>query len=173
MTKATYSFGCIFFFENPQPMVWGLPYTGGKIPGGRGSALGCALPGVAMKDKGGILLIAERGYELAGDLDGWARENGYQLVRVDNIKDVLMTLQQERVNVLVLDACLPEEMGYESISIIKGLCHKLPIIVAADVNNPELESRIRQKGIFYYHVKSFGLEELMLAITNAMERSSH
>jgi DNA-binding NtrC family response regulator len=125
-----------------------------------------------MKDKGGTLLIAERGYELVGDLQSWARENGHQLICVDNIKDVLMTLQQERVNVLVLDACLPEEIGYEAISIIKGLCHKLPIIVTADENNPELEGRIRQKGIFYYHVKSFGAEELILAISNAMERSS-
>ncbi len=127
---------------------------------------------MAMKDKGGTLLIAERGYELVGDLQTWARENGHQLICVDNIKDVLMTLQQERVNVLVLDACLPEEIGYEAISIIKGLCHKLPIIVTADENNPELEGRIRQKGIFYYHVKSFGAEELILAISNAMERSS-
>jgi len=130
------------------------------------------IPGGAMKDKGGALLIAERGFELVGELDAWARENGHQLTCVNNIKDVLMTLQKGRVNVLVLDACLPEEMGYEAISIIKGLCPKLPIIVTADENNPELESRIRQKGIFYYHVKSFGPDELMLAITNAMERSS-
>jgi DNA-binding NtrC family response regulator len=125
-----------------------------------------------MMDKGGTLLIAERGYEVAGELKAWARENGHQLICVDNIKDVLMTLQQERVNVLVLDACLPEQIGYEAISIIKGLCHHLPIIVTADENNPELEGRIRQKGIFYYHVKSFGPDELMLAISNAMERSS-
>ena len=132
----------------------------------------CLSPGVAMKDKGGTLLIAERGYELVGDLEAWARENGHQLICVDTIKDVLMTLQQARVNVLVLDACLPEQIGFEAISIIKGLSHKLPIIVTADENNPELEGRIRQKGIFYYHVKSFGPDELMLAISNAMERSS-
>jgi len=125
-----------------------------------------------MKEKKGTLLIAERGYELVGELEAWARENGHQLICVDNIKDVFMTLQQERINVLVLDACLPEEMGYEAISIIKGLCHKLPIIVTAEENNPELEGRIRQRGIFYYHVKSFGPDELMLAISNAMERSS-
>ena len=89
-------------------------------------------------DKRGILLIAERGYDLGKDLHTWAHENGHQLICVDNIKDVLMTLQKERVNVLVLDACLPEEMGYEAISIIKGLCHNLPIIVTADENNPEL-----------------------------------
>ena len=127
---------------------------------------------MAIMDKGGTLLVAERGYEVAEDLKDWARQNGHQLISVDTIKDVLMTLQQERVNVLVLDACLPEEIGFETISIIKGLCHHLPIIVTAEENNPELESRIRQQGIFYYHVKSFGPDELMLAISNAMERSS-
>uniref|UniRef100_A0A7V4G6R5 Response regulator n=1 Tax=Desulfobacca acetoxidans TaxID=60893 RepID=A0A7V4G6R5_9BACT len=126
-----------------------------------------------MKDKGGILLIAARDFAVAGDLEGWARQNGHRLVCVDTIKDVLMTLQQERVNVLVLDALFPEELGYETIAIIKGLSHKLPIIITAEENNPQLESRIRQQGIFYYHVRSFGPEDLMLAITNAMERSSH
>lgn len=127
---------------------------------------------MAMMDKGGTLLVAERGSEVAKDVQDWARRNGHQLISVNTIKDVLMTLQQERVNVLVLDACLPEEIGFETIAIIKGLCHHLPIIVTAEENNPELESRIRQQGIFYYHVKSFGPDELMLAISNAMERSS-
>lgn len=120
----------------------------------------------------GTLLIAERGSELSGCLHPWLSEKGHQLIKVDNIKDVLMTLQRERVNVLVMDVGLPEDMGYEAISIIKGLYRKLPIIVTADENNPEQESRIRQKGIFYYHVKSFGIDELMLAISNAMMRSA-
>lgn len=126
-----------------------------------------------MKGRPGTLLIADRSYDLVAQLEAWARENGHRLASVNNIKDVLMTLQRGHVNVLVLDACLPEEMGFEAISIIKGLCPKLPIIVTAAENNPELESQIRQKGIFYYHVKSFGPEELVLAIANAMERSSH
>ena len=63
-------------------------------------------------------------------------------------------------------------MGTEAISIIKSLRRDMPIIVTTDENNPKLESSIRQKGIFYYHVKSFGTDELMLAITNAMARSS-
>jgi DNA-binding NtrC family response regulator len=125
-----------------------------------------------MQGKCGTLLIAECGYELSGGLDPWLSRKGHQMIRVDNIKDVLMTLQNEKISVLLMDVRLPEAMGYEAISIIKGLYRKLPIIVTADENNPERESRVRQKGIFYYHVKSFGMDELMLAISNAMERSS-
>jgi DNA-binding NtrC family response regulator len=122
--------------------------------------------------KCGILLVAELGCDLAGGLSVWAKENGHQLVSVDNLKDLIMTLQKHKVKVLVMDICLPDAMGAEAIPIIKGICQKLPIIVTAEENNPEQESRVRQKGIFYYHVKSFGPEELMLAISNAMQRSS-
>jgi len=125
-----------------------------------------------MSNRCGKLLIAERSLDLAEGLEVWAEENGHQVIRVNNFRDLLITLQKEKVNVLVLDVCLPEGMGYEAISIIKGLYRKLPIIVTADENNPEQESRVRQKGIFYYHVKSFGMDELMLAISNAMVRSA-
>jgi len=125
-----------------------------------------------MKGKCGTLLIAERGCELAQSLNFWAAEQGHRLKAVDNIKDLLMTLQSEKINVLVMNVCLFEDLGYEAISIIKGLDRKLPIIITADENNPEQESRIRQKGIFYYHVNSFGLDDLILAISNAMVRSS-
>ncbi len=120
----------------------------------------------------GTLLIAETAGELAAGLNPWVSETGYQLIKVNNLKDLLVTLQSEKINVLVMDAGLAEGLGYEAISIIKGLHKKLPIIVTADENNPELESCIRQKGIFYYHVKSFGMDELMLAISNALVRSS-
>ncbi len=123
-------------------------------------------------EKCGTLLVAERGCGLAVELSIWARENGHRLLSVDNLKDLIITLQKQKINVLVMDICLPDAMGAEAISIIKGICQKLPIIITAEENNPDLESRVRQKGIFYYHVKSFGVDELMLAISNAMKRSS-
>jgi len=116
------------------------------------------------------LLIAEAGFKLAKALEPWVSEKGYTVKVADNIKDILMTLQSEKINVLVLDVCLAKGMGYDAISIIKGLTRNLPIIVTTEENNPEQESSIRQKGIFYYHVNSFGMEELMLAISNAVMR---
>ncbi len=109
---------------------------------------------------------------MAQSLDCWINEQGHRVKAVNNLKGVLLTLQSEKINVLVMDVRLPEDMGYEAISIIKGLDRKLPIIITADENNPEQESRIRQQGIFYYHVNSFGPDDLILAISNAMVRSS-
>jgi DNA-binding NtrC family response regulator len=118
------------------------------------------------------VLIAESSEDLSATLIPWLTDNGYDVKIVDTIKDVLLTVQGEKIHALVMDVCLPQSMGTEAISIIKSLHRDLPIIITTDENNPELESSIRQKGIFYYHVKSFGLDELMLAISNAMARSS-
>ena len=123
-------------------------------------------------ERSGTLLIAEQGGELAQGLNSWLLEQGHAFKKVDSIKDVLMTIQNEKVKVLVMDVRLPEPMGYEAISIIKGLDRKLPIIITAE-NNPKQEIQVRQKGIFYYHINSFGTDELILAICNAMVRVSH
>ena len=102
-----------------------------------------------MTEKTGTLLIAERGGALSQNLDFWITGQGHRLKTVDNLKGLLMTLQSEKINVLVMDVCLPEDMGYEAISIIKGLDRKLPIIITADENNPEQENHIRQQGDFF------------------------
>ncbi len=44
----------------------------------------------------GTLLIAERGCELAQGLNSWLLEQDHRFKMVDNIKDVLMTIQNER-----------------------------------------------------------------------------
>ena len=118
------------------------------------------------------LMIAESGCRLAKALDPWLADKKYEVKVVDTFKDALMTLQNEKVDALVMDVCLAESMGYEAISILKGTSRNLPIIITTEQNNPEQESSIRQKGIFYYHVRSFGMDELILAISNAMTRSS-
>ncbi|HBD08827.1 MAG TPA: hypothetical protein DCZ69_11250 [Syntrophobacteraceae bacterium] len=124
-----------------------------------------------MVQKCPTLMIAEPGSGLATALHPWAAEKGYEMKVVDNIKDALMTLQTEKIHVLVMDVCMAQAMAYEAISIIKGLCRHLPIIITTEENNAEQESTIRQKGIFYYHVTSFGMEELIMAISNALARS--
>jgi DNA-binding response OmpR family regulator len=74
-----------------------------------------------MAERCGRLLIAECGCELSQGLSSWLAEQGHQCKAVDNIKGVLMTLQNEKIDVLVMDARLPEDKGYEAISIIKGM----------------------------------------------------
>ena len=114
-----------------------------------------------------IILFAGPKESTSKELYPFLKEKGYRLIVLKNLKETLLTLQDQRVDALVLDAALLEEdCGF--ISVIKGIEKDLPIIVCAESNTPELESKIRKQKIFYYHIKSFGIEDLEMAVSNAV-----
>jgi DNA-binding NtrC family response regulator len=123
-------------------------------------------------EKVGTILIAD---PEIGFLFDWARileEEGYQVFTTARGSQAIQIIQEEKVDLLIMEADFPEIKAYEAIPIIKGVDPNLPIIITATHNTPELEAQIRRRPIFYYHVKSFGPEELRLAIRNAMERQA-
>jgi DNA-binding NtrC family response regulator len=118
-------------------------------------------------EKEKIILFAEPNDTTSAALHAFFLEKGYQLIVTNTLKETLLTLQDQAVDALVLDAALLEEdCGF--ISVIKGIEKDLPIIICSDSNTPELESKIRKQKIFYYHIKSFGIEDLEMAIENAV-----
>ena len=68
---------------------------------------------------------------------------------------------------LVMDINLPEMRGYEAVPILKNLDPKLRIIMTTKKNTKHLEAKAREQDIFYYFIKSFGKEELRLALKSA------
>jgi DNA-binding NtrC family response regulator len=114
-----------------------------------------------------IILFADPEGATSGNLRSMLRERGCRLIVTKTLKETLLVLQHERVEALVLDSSLLEE-ECEFISVIKGIEKNLPIIISAESNTPELESKIRKQKIFYYHIKSFGIEDLEMALSNAL-----
>ncbi|MDY6973349.1 MAG: hypothetical protein SV775_13625 [Thermodesulfobacteriota bacterium] len=113
------------------------------------------------------ILIAEPAEMISLELQPFLTDIGFRIIQSWTLKETLLTLQNQIVDVLVLDAALlGEDSGF--ISIIKGIEQNLPIIICAETNTPEFESRIRQQRIFYYHIKSFGTQDLEMAISNAI-----
>ncbi|MDZ7698765.1 MAG: hypothetical protein U5R49_18175 [Deltaproteobacteria bacterium] len=113
------------------------------------------------------ILVAEKERKLSTSLREFSDYKGYALLKAVNLREMLLMLQEERVDVLVLDADLLEE-DYGFLSVIKGMEKDLPLIICAESNTPELESEIRRQRIFYYHINSFGMEDLQVAISNAI-----
>ena len=117
-------------------------------------------------------ILKELGIRKDGQvLVGFAAENNIEIIQASSLKGTLLKMQEQSMDVLILDADLLEE-DCDFISIIKGMEQNLPVIICAGANTPEFESRVRQKGIFFYHLKSFGTQDLELAIGNAIAKSS-
>jgi DNA-binding NtrC family response regulator len=118
-------------------------------------------------DKDKIILFAEPIETDSQELYISLNKQGYKTITANTLKETLLTLQGQRVDTLVLDAALLEEdCGF--ISVIKGMEKDLPIIICSSSNTPELETKIRQQRIFYYHIRSFGTQDLEMAISNAV-----
>ena len=121
---------------------------------------------------GKTILIAEPTETLSEELRPFLAETDLNLIQRLTVKETLMTLQNMSVDVLLLNSSLLEEdCGF--ISIIKGIAEDLRIIICAENNTPEFESKARQQRIFYYHIKSFGTQDLEMAISNAINYSPH
>lgn len=117
------------------------------------------------------ILFAEPSGTLMTELQPFLIDRGVSAIRANTQKETLLMLQNQSVHVMVLDADLLED-DCEFISIVKGMEQDLPIIVCAETNTPEFETKVRQKRIFYYHIKSFGIQDLEMAISNAILRVS-
>ena len=114
-----------------------------------------------------IVLLAEPVGVNSLEFRSSLEKKGYTTITVKTLKETLLTLQSQRVDALVLDSSLLiEDCGF--ISVIKGIEKDLPVIVCSEKNTPELESNIRQQGIFYYHLISFGSRDLEMDVSNAV-----
>jgi DNA-binding NtrC family response regulator len=98
-------------------------------------------------------------------------KEGYRTEKAAGLNEVFNSLQREKIDVLILDVKMPEMKGYDAIPLIRGITPDLPIIMTTEENSPELEYQVRHQGVFYYHIKSFGYEDLKLAVQNAVKRS--
>jgi DNA-binding NtrC family response regulator len=113
------------------------------------------------------ILVAEPFDGLISELREFLNTKEFMALSVKTLKETLLTLQAQRVDALILDAALLEEdCGF--ISIIKGMEPGLPIIICSETNTPEFESKVRKERIFFYHIKSFGIQDLEMAISNAV-----
>lgn len=112
------------------------------------------------------IIIAEPEEALTRELEVFFYHRGYDMLPVHTLKDILLTLQSQKVRLVVLDVELLDDWDF--LKIIKGMEGELPIIVCSEHNTPELEKKVRKSGIFYYHIKSFGIDDLKMAISNAV-----
>lgn len=117
------------------------------------------------------ILIVEPDQKLAKKIYLIFRKEGFVANITERASEAIRNIQNEHVSVLILDIGIKDMAWEEAIPIIKGLDPDLPIIITATNNTPELEASILRQKPFYYHVKSFGTEELILAVQNAIEKS--
>jgi len=103
------------------------------------------------------------------DLAQYLRAENYYIETGKNLSEAIKKISEGVFSCLIMDVDLPEMKGYEAVSILKNLDPRLKIIITTRKNSKRLEAKSRQQDIFFYFIKSFGRDELKLAINSAFD----
>jgi DNA-binding NtrC family response regulator len=101
------------------------------------------------------------------DLAQNLRAENYYIETGKNLSEAIKKISEGVFSCLVMAIDLPEMKGYEAVSILKNLDPRLKIIITTRKNSKRLEAKAREQDIFFYFIKSFGQDELKMAINNA------
>jgi DNA-binding NtrC family response regulator len=113
------------------------------------------------------ILVIDPNTKIRKDLETFLKNENYYVETGRGLTEAIKKIFQGYFDCLILDVNLPEMKGYEAVSILKNLDPKIKIIMTAEKNTKRLEARVREQDIFFYFIKSFGKDELKLAIKNA------
>ena len=116
------------------------------------------------------VLIVEPDPHMSEKLYQIFRKERFVVSLTERVSEAIRKIQEEHFSVLILDVGVKDMVWSEAIPIVRGLDAHLPIIMTSDHNTPELEASILKHRAFYYHVKSFGTEDLILAVRNAIDK---
>lgn len=88
-----------------------------------------------------------------------------------SVAEAIERLQTISYHCIIMDINLPEMAGYQAVSLLKTIDNITPIIITADENTPDLEANVREQDIYYYHIRAFGEDDLILAVDSIFEES--
>jgi len=117
------------------------------------------------------VLIIETEATLTEKIEPWLRKEGYYAFGIDKADSVVPLLDsKDRIYAIVLVDDPPSRDSLsENLKTLKQLDPEVPIVVTTALNDSEKEKKAREAGIFYYHVKSAGMDELKTAVSCAVE----
>ena len=98
----------------------------------------------------------------------YLRSENFYVETGTGLKDAVKKISEGFFECLIMDVKLPEMKGYEAVPILKRIDPKIKVIMTTKKNTKSLEAKVREQDIFFYFIKTFGKEELKLAINNAL-----
>lgn len=88
----------------------------------------------------------------------------------ETIPEAVKKLKEGYFDCVILDVETHNAQGYEAIPIIRAISPDTEVIATTSENSRKLEARTRGHDVFYYYIKSFDVEELKLAVKNALRK---
>ena len=115
------------------------------------------------------LLVANTREKIDQEIISLLRTHHVDYEMVDDSYTAIQKAHENLYDVVVLNA---EETGGHidsALRILKECNPRVRIIVRTEENSIDLELAVRKANIFYYHLNSFGAQEITAALSSALE----
>lgn len=119
---------------------------------------------------GKVLMIVKHEKKIVHELSGLFNKNNLVLAIEHDLGAAINRAQNARFDVIVLDANIKGMPIEQMIQIFRGIDPGAKIIIKTNENSKELEAKVRRERIYYYHLDSFGIDDLELAIKSALSK---
>jgi len=110
------------------------------------------------------ILIVDDERVMRDSLSEWLREDGYEVVAVEDGAQALEKVRNERWDVLLVDLKMPGMDGIEVLDKVKKTNKEIPVIIMTAYATVDSAVEAMKKGAYDYIVKPFNPEEIGLAI---------
>ncbi len=117
------------------------------------------------------ILIAEDEQTQRELLAGFLQKEGFSVAAVSNGKEVLRSLEQTFFDLILLDYKMPDLDGFHTLQEIRRLYPDLPVVMMTAYGSVETAVASMKTGALDYLTKPIDLDELLLILQKALERS--
>jgi len=115
------------------------------------------------------VLIIDGDRDAREDLAAALARAGVEALTCGRLSEACRLMRSRRFRCAIVDVVMEDGNGLEAVVELRRTAPALPIIATAVENTRDLEARVRQLNILYYHVKGFDREELLEAVREALQ----
>jgi len=112
-----------------------------------------------------IVLLADNDSELVDSLIQELVSEGYTVETAQRLGDILEKVVKQRISLMVINLAIFPDC--EIISAVKKIDKNIPIITIIDNDSLDIQKKVRQEGVFFYFVKPFTIEDMIIVINSA------
>jgi DNA-binding NtrC family response regulator len=118
------------------------------------------------------ILIIDDEPHLPHQLARFLHKQGYEVVIAANGELGLETLQNSTIDLVLLDLRLPKLGGLEVLAQIRKMDEELSVVILTAYGDVQTAVAAMKLGVADYLLKGFDLEELLLVVQRALEKSA-
>ncbi len=126
---------------------------------------------LSRSNKSPIVLVADRQSEAAGRLARRLTRHGLKASHTGSGEEVLALARAGRLGLAIVDAELTDMPGHALAARLRQLDPRIPVLMTAGDDRPELEIQARRLGVLYYTHKPADARLLEKVVAKALGHS--